>query len=127
METFFAQLFGLYFIIVGVIVLIRRRAVMPAITELAANRPLLLTIAFEEIVAGLALVLTFPTIGLNVAGVMAIVGYMLVIEGILHLAAPYRVVQKLIRGFNKPEWYMAGGVLAVVTGIYLVGVGFNLF
>jgi hypothetical protein len=126
MEMFLAQLFGLYFLIIGIIILVRKKAVMPALAELASNRPVLLTLAIIEIGAGLALVLAYPTIEWSVIGIFSIIGYMLLIEGLIYLASPYRTTQKFVKSFNKSQWFMAGGVAAVIVGSYLVAYGFNL-
>lgn len=126
MEIFLAKLFGLYFLIIGIVILIRRKSVMPAISELSGNRPVLFTIAIIEIAAGLALVLAYPTIQWNIEGIFAIIGYMLVVEGLLYLASPHRTTQRFMKAFNKSEWFMAGGVAAVLVGAYLVAYGFRL-
>ena len=126
MEIFLAKLFGLYFLILGVIILIRRKAVMPAISELSGNRPVLLTLAVLDIGAGLALVLTFPTITWDVEGIFSVIGYMLLVEGLIYLASPYRMTQKFIKSFNKSEWFMSGAVASVLVGGYLTAYGFAL-
>jgi hypothetical protein len=126
MEIFLAQLFGLYFLIMGVLVLVRRRAVMPAIADVATNRAVLFTLAILELGAGLALVLAYPTVEWTLTGIFSVIGYMLVVEGLLYLAAPHRIAQKFLKKFNKSEWFMAGGVAAVLLGGYLVAVGFRL-
>ncbi len=126
MEIFLAKLFGLYFLILGVIILIRRKAVMPAISELAGNRPVLLTLAVLDIGAGLALVLAYPMITWDVHGIFSVIGYMLLVEGIIYLASPYRTTQRFIRSFNKSEWFMSGAVASVLLGGYLVAYGFAL-
>lgn len=120
------QLLGLYFLIVGVIVVARRSSIMPAVSSLVANRSLLLVIAFAELLAGLAIILTYPNVSFRWDGIIAVIGWMLVVESIIYLAMPMRTVQKLIKAFNKQEWYAAGGVLAVVIGAYLAGVGFGM-
>lgn len=122
-----AQLLGLYFIIVGVVVLYRRKSIMPAVSQLVANRALLFFIALSELLAGLAIILTYPSITWNVDGVIAVIGWVLVLEGVLYLALPSRKVQRFVRNFSKPNWYNAGGALAVVAGIYMAGVGFGFF
>lgn len=127
MDIFLAQLFGLYFIIVGAIVAIRRQSFMPAIADLANNRGLLLVLSVVEIIAGLALVLAYPTVTYDFVGIISLIGWMMLIEGILYLALPARSVQKLIRNFNTPSWYVYGGAVAVVLGVYLAGVGFGYF
>jgi hypothetical protein len=126
MEIFLAKLFGLYFLIIGIIILVRRKSVMPAVSELASNRPVLFALAIIEIGAGLALVLAYPTIQWSIEGIFAVIGYMLVIEGLIYLAAPYRATQRFLKTFNKSEWFMAGAVGSVLVGGYLVAFGFNL-
>ena len=126
MEIFLAKLFGLYFLIIGVIILVRRKAVMPAVTELTSNRPVLLTIAIVEIGAGLALALAYPTITWNIDGIFSVIGYMLLVEGVIYLASPYRTTQKFIKSFNRSEWFMMGAVASVLIGAYLVAYGFQL-
>ncbi|MHB1087124.1 MAG: hypothetical protein ACYCZ0_05245 [Minisyncoccota bacterium] len=121
-----AQLLGLYFIIVGVIVLYRRRSIMPALSQLVANRALLLVIALVEILAGLSVILTYPTIEPSVEGVIAVIGWVLAIEGVLYLAMPFRVVQRFVRKFNNETWYGTGGAVAVLLGGYLAGIGFGI-
>ena len=97
MEIFFAKLFGIYFIIVGTIILIRRRSVIPTVKDLLGNKALLLTLASIELAAGIALVLEFPTVSPGVPGIISLVGYMMVIESIFYFAAPSRFVQKFLR------------------------------
>ena len=123
----FPQLLGLYFLIVGVIVVARRGAVMPAISALAANRSLVLVIGLAELLAGLAIVLTTSNVSFSVEGAIALIGWMLIVEGILYVATPARSVQRFIKSFNKQEWYVSGGLVAIVLGAYLAGAGFGMF
>ncbi|MBI5644648.1 hypothetical protein HY970_00965 [Candidatus Kaiserbacteria bacterium] len=126
MEIYFAKLFGLYFIVIGAIILWRRKSVMPTVANLAANRGVLLALSTVEIAAGLALTIVFPSVTFSVSGVIGIIGYMIIIEGILYMASPSRVVQRFIKRFNKPRWFVSGGVLAIVVGAYLAAYGFAI-
>ena len=121
------QLLGLYFLIVGVVVVARRASVMPAISALAANRSLVLVIGLAELLAGLAIVLTYPTASFSVEGTISVIGWMLLVEGLIYIALPARSVQKMIKSFNKQEWFVSGGLLAIVAGAYLAGAGFGMF
>jgi hypothetical protein len=127
MEIFLAKLFGLYFIVMGVIMMLRRRSIIPAIKDFASNTGLRFVIAAIELIAGLALVLGYPTVSFSVVGVISLIGYMMVIESIIYMSMPARFVQNFIRSFNKPVWYNAGGVLAIVAGAWLAGTGFGYF
>jgi len=128
MELFFAKLFGLYFIITGVVIMIRRDNVMPAVSRFAEERALLLVIAIVEILAGLGLILAFPGFTLpDLAGWISVIGYMLVVEGLIYLAAPAAFTKRFIGYFNRPLWYVIGGALSVAAGLYLAGKGFGYF
>jgi uncharacterized membrane protein len=117
----------LYLLIVGVIVVARRRSIMPTVTELVTNRPVLLVLGLVEILAGLAVILVSPQAGFSAEGIVAIIGWVLLIEGCIYLAMPMKAVQKFVKSFNKQEWYMGGGFIAALIGAYLAGSGFGMF
>ncbi len=125
MEITLQQLLGLYFVIIGAIVLYRRKSIMPALTQIVANRPLLLVIALIELAAGLAVVLTNPNVTPDAAGLVSLIGWMLIVEAIIYLAMPYRSVQKMLRSFSSPQWYSVGAVIALLMGLYLTANGFG--
>jgi len=127
MELFFAQLFGLYFIIVGAIVLVRRDAIMPVLARFSQERAFLLILAIVEIAAGLGIILAFPGVTFDLSGLISLIGYMLLVEGVIYLAAPTKSVRRLIGYFNRPAWYVTGGILSIIAGLYLAGAGFGYF
>lgn len=122
-----AQLLGLYLFIVGVIVLYRRKSIMPAVSQMVSNRALLMIFGLVEILAGLAVVLTYPQISASADGIISLIGWILTIEGIVYLAMPARTVQRFVRKFNTDTWYGTGGVIAILLGGYLAGNGFGIF
>lgn len=126
MDLFLAQLFGLYFIIVGVAVLIRKKSLMPTCRELIANKPVLLAIALLEIAAGLAIVIANPVISFDWVGLITLIGWMLLVEGVLYLTLPSKVVQKFTKNFSGGTWMTAGALVAVAAGAYLAYIGFGL-
>jgi len=127
MEIFLAKLLGLYFVIVGLIVLIRRRSLMPTISDMVGNKPLLFAMAVCEIVAGLALVLAYPVPAWSLAGILSVIGYMMVVESLIYMAAPARFVRRFVGFFNRDWFYVLGGLVSVIVGAYLAGVGFGYF
>ncbi len=127
MELFIAKLIGIYFIIVCLLALIRREALIPTVKEFIHNRPLLIALASIEIIAGLALIIVFPKVAWTAPGIISLVGYMLVVEGIIYFSAPQKFIRKFIEGFNIPQWYIVGGLAGLVAGIFLAGKGFGFF
>lgn len=126
MDIFFAQLFGVYFVLVGLIVLVRQRSIMPTVKELLSNRSMVLVLGVVEFAAGLALVLAYPVPALSLTGVLSVIGWTIAIEGLLYIALPIKIVQRYVKMFNKPVWYKVGGLLSIIAGIYLAGTGFGL-
>ena len=120
METYLIQILGLYLVIVGALVLVTRRTLMPAIRDLGKNRGIMIVLGALEIIAGLALVLAYPVVEVSLQGLLALLGYVLIIEGVLYFAAPASVVKKIFTSFNKPYWYVLGGISCVIAGIYLL-------
>src|SRR3989344_6424886 len=120
------QLIGLYFLIGGLIVVTRRAAFMPGIKQLVANRPMLIIVGMVELFAGLAIVLAYPTVGFSSDGVLSLVGWMLVVESVLYFLLPSRDVQQFMKRFTTPNWYLAGGLISILLGSYLVGIGFAI-
>lgn len=124
-QFFIAQLFGIYFLVVGAIVLYRKQAIMPSIKELQKNRPVFLVFALIELVAGIAVVLTYPDVTLDWEGVVSLIGWMLAIESIIYLSISRKEMQFIVRKFTTPQSLQVSGIVAVVIGLYLSAVGFG--
>lgn len=127
LEVFIAKLFGLYLIIAGVLVLTKKQSLMPAVMDIAKNRALTIVLGALDLAAGLAIVIAYPDVSTSPVGLISLLGYMMVVEGIVYLALPMKSIQKMVRSFGNRQWFMAGGIVAVLGGIYLAGFGFGLF
>ncbi|OGG44808.1 hypothetical protein A2673_02115, partial [Candidatus Kaiserbacteria bacterium RIFCSPHIGHO2_01_FULL_50_13] len=113
---FLAQAFGVYFIIVGVIALIRRESLVRLFASLPSHSPALYAFALVELFAGIVLVIVYPTVELSVSGIISLIGYMLAVESIVYLIAPFRMVRRMFAKFNQDKWYLIGGVVSVALG-----------
>lgn len=124
---FLTKLFGIYFVLIGLVVLLRRGSILPIIREILSNRSLIFVLGAAELIAGLALVLIYPTIGFTIPGILSVIGWMLVVEGVLYMLLPVRKIKKMVASFNKPSWYLSGAVLSVALGGYLLAFGYGWF
>ncbi len=127
LELFIAKLFGLYLIIMGALVLLKKKSVMPAIMDIAKNRALTIVLGALELAAGLAIVIVYQEVSVTPVGLISLIGYMMIVEGLVYLALPVKQIQKMVRYFGNRQWFMASGVVAVLGGIYLAGFGFGFF
>jgi hypothetical protein len=105
----------------------RQKSFMPIMMEVFSSRALIMLAGAVELVAGLALVIAMPNVTPDWRGVISLIGYTLVAEGVIYLASPYAKLHKLFKNFNTPTWYTSGGLLAVVLGAYLAGKGFGFW
>jgi len=127
LSIFLAKLFGLYFLLAGVIVMARQKSFMPVMSEIIGNKSLLMLVAFCQLLAGLALVIAHPIFTPDWKGIISFIGVWIMIEAVFYLATPYTKINKFLKAFNHPTWYTSGGFLAVILGAYLTGKGFGLW
>lgn len=125
--VFLAQVLGLYFLIVGALVIVRQSSMLKVFSNLTKSPVALYCIAFVELGAGIALAVAYPTVGWDIAGIIAIVGYMMIVESLFYLGVPLGVTKKIIHKFSNQTWYATGGIIAIALGAYLAGVGFGYF
>lgn len=126
MELFLARVIGLYLLIVGLVAVFRKKSIMPAVSDLGNNRAILIALGAIELAAGLALVVAYPTVSLSLDGILSVLGYMLIIESIIYFAFPVKFVRKMISKFNRPHWYVGGGLVSAVIGAYMAAISFGL-
>jgi len=127
LSIFLAKLFGLYFMIAGVVVMMRQKSYMHTYMEVLGNKGLLMIVALCQLFAGLALIIGHPIWTADWRGIITLIGAWIMVEAVIYLAAPYTKVMRWVRMFNTPTWYTSGGLLAVVLGAYLAGKGFGLW
>ncbi len=127
LSIFLAQLFGLYFLIAGVIVMFRQRSFMHSMTELLGNHGLLMIVALCQLFAGLALVLSHPIFTADWKGLITFIGLWIMVEAVFYLAMPYTRLAKFIKMFSTSTWFTSGGLLSIVMGAYLTGKGFGMW
>lgn len=126
LSVFLAQLLGLYFLIAGIIIVVRRKSFVPMVAEFGHSRALVLVVALVELMAGLAIVLAHPIWAPDWRGLITLTGWWMIIESVILLVLPFYGMRKLIRKFNTPRWYITGGFVSVVLGMYLALAGFSL-
>lgn len=126
MELYLAKLLGLYFIIIGIVMISRKRAIIPAVAQLLGSRAIMFLVALIEIAAGIALILAYPNVELSLTGAFALIGYVLTVEGIIYLIAPRSFMRWFTGLFNRPSWYIFYAPIAIALGAFFAATGFGL-
>lgn len=126
MEPIYLMKFvGAFLTIYGVIAITRKQVLIAAVHDMTSSRGMLMLLATVELLAGLALVFAYPSIGLTWIGLIAVVGYLMVIEAVLYLAFPKKLMQPVVLMVNKPISYLLGGAFSVVLGMGMLGTAFG--
>ena len=123
---YLSQVLGLFLIIVGLSVMLRKRYYVPVVGEFIEDRFVRMVMGILELLAGLFLVLAHNDWSSLAAGIISTVGWLLIIEGTAYLLLSDKVITWMIRTFNVRVWYVAGGVLSVLLGLYLSLTGFGV-
>jgi hypothetical protein len=121
---FLSKLVGLTLIVVGVTIVARRRELVPVFAGYVEQRLLRFILSMIELLAGLALVL-HNVWSPPAAAILTLLGWMAAVEAVFYMLSPDDVVARLMAAFNTERWYLVGGSLAVLIGLYLAGFGFG--
>lgn len=121
-----AQVIGIYLILEGIVVLARRKFVISIVNDLDKNRALMFVTGAMLVVLGLLIVLNHNIWEATWRVVPTIVGWGMVVKGVLILFIP-GIVLDMARAFGrKRNAAILAGVVALAVGVYLVYVGFGL-
>ena len=121
-----AKVIGVYLVVIGVALWARRKYFSSVFAGFVDNRLLRMVVAIVELIAGLFLVVTHQDWTPLAAGIITFFGWAMTLEGAAYLFLPDRAIARLFRVFNTRAWYVIGGILAIVVGLYLISVGWDL-
>lgn len=127
LTLFLAKVFGVYLLVAGATLMVRRGYFVPVLGAFVEQRELRMIVGFVELLAGLFLVMSHIVWSPTPALIITLIGIMTAIEGFMYLVLPDEVIEKWIAKFNVQAWYVCGGLASVVLGGYLASYGFGLF
>jgi hypothetical protein len=123
---FLARLFGLYCLLAGVSMAIRKPSIIETVTALVHNAPLMFFIGVVTLFGGLAMVLGHNVwSGGGLAVVVTLLGWITLLKGLLFLFVPPASEANLLLGTMHYEklfyFYLS---ITLIAGIYLTYAGF---
>jgi hypothetical protein len=121
-----AKVFGAALIAVSLALIAKRRFFEKITRDFLQQDLLRLVISFSEMVVGL-----FIVIGHNVwsplpAAIITFLGWIFVLEGGSYLLLPHGWTERFINAVNRPQFFIASGVVGLILGIYLAAFGFAI-
>ncbi|MCH7529605.1 hypothetical protein IIB50_00610 [Patescibacteria group bacterium] len=127
LTLFLAQLFGLYFIIMGSALLIKRKTLVFVINDLFKYSGFVFFTGIIILIMGLLLVLSHNVWEPGLAWIITLLAWVTLVKGMLYIFLPQAVLAKIGKRFSKNGWYPLAGIIAIAMGIYFISQGFDLF
>jgi hypothetical protein len=125
--VYFAQLTGLYFLVLSVILAVRKRAIIDLMPQMAESQPFIFLAGTIRIIIGLAVLIGNGSWGSSaLPAVVALLGWISLIRGIAMLLVTRAQEMKLIEFWRRDAAYFTAVALVFVLGIYLTREGFAL-
>jgi hypothetical protein len=122
---YFAQLAGLYFIILGAILVLRKSTIIGLMPKLAENQPFVFFAGMIRIILGLAILIGNGPWGTHaLVIVVALIGWVTLLRGIAMLLVTPEQERRLIDYWRRDATYYAAVALILALGIYLARAGF---
>lgn len=124
-SLFLAQAIGLYMLILGFSVIVRRKDMRRILDDFAGNASHFFIIGQLVLILGILLVLTHNVWEASWRVVITIFAWLTLLKGILYLLQSVSFMRGILKWFNRHNWYIIWGIVAVLVGLYLMSIGFG--
>jgi hypothetical protein len=120
-----SQAFGIYFLIVGVIMLVRYKYIKGLLSSFVENPMLRFLIGAFILLGGIFIVLAHNDWETVPAIFISLIGWLTLVKGILYMSLSNGLVQKWVHiMYGKWGYGWWGSLLAIALGLYLTNFGF---
>ena len=123
---FLAQLIGLYSIVIGLSMLIKRKMLMDIFQEIFSTRALSYVMGVLMLIMGLLLVLTHTVWQVTLSIVITVIGWFVLVEAVIFLFSSQKTLAKALIALNNTKIYYAISTVYLALGAYLVYSSFGL-
>ena len=122
-SSFFAKFLGIYLLIIVTIWLTRKESFERGVREIILSDGMLALSGAIHIIIGLMIAILHPIWTADWRGLITLIGYTSVIQGIIRLAFPIQSRQNILKSLEKGYWIWI--IVAGVLGISLTYSGFT--
>lgn len=120
-----AKVFGLYLIIMAIVMLSKRNFVQSAIQKLNADDPIVLATSSSGLLLGLFLVALHNHWVYGLEAAITVLAWFILIKSILWLSMPRRMLQLAKSVYFGGSYYVIAAIVGII-GIILMVVGFSV-
>jgi len=121
-SVFLAKLIGLYLLIVSILCVLRKHQIHLTGKELVGSKSSLAVSAEISLILGLVIAVDHSVWQWDWRGLVTLIGYLLILRGILRFAFPNQVKKLAAHVFGGGFWVVC--LIMFVIGVYLTYCGF---
>ena|SRR3989344_5688479 len=121
-SVFLAKMIGLYLLIVSILWVVRKHQLQLAGKELISSKGTLAVSAEIRLIVGLVIAIDHSIWTLDWRGLITLLGYLMILSGILRLAFPNHVKKTVSSMLHSGFWITV--IVMFVVGVYLTYCGF---
>jgi len=124
---FLSKLFGLYYLLIALTMVLHRRSLVETVTSLFHNAQAMFLVGVITMLAGLAMVLVHNVWRGGVATVIVtLIGWIVLAKGLTFLLlAPQTAADLFLAGLQFARLYFVYVVFELILGVYLAYSGFT--
>lgn len=122
LSIFLAKLLGIYMLIIAAAWIFRKDQVDLSIKEIVSSKGLIAFSGLMNIILGLAIVIGHPIWQLSWVGLITLLGYIMIMMGIIRLIFTDQVQKNTLNTITKGHWVIIA--LLIILGGFLTYSGF---
>ena len=123
LSIFLAKWLGIYMLILAAIWIVRKEQIDVSFKDIIASKGLIAFSGLMNILFGLAIVIGHPIWQLNWIGLITLLGYLMIIKGIMRLVFVEKEQKYMSRMLDKGYWPMIA--ILIILGGFLTYSGFT--
>ena len=124
-SIFLAKAFSIYFLIIGITVILRRKKLLEAVGALFANKGNIFFMAIMILILGIILVLFHPAFTPDWRSVITVLCWLTLLKGIVYILVPEFIMITKQKMFASAPYYYIAGIICLALAIYLGYYGFS--
>ena len=124
LSMYLAQLFGLYLVIVSILMITRKDEMTQGVKAFCANPGLFMLSGAIDLLGGLALLIGHPVWAWDWPVVITLLGLLMVVKGILRLGYPSVCISWIRYILGDSKWWAWMSIVTLVIGVFLLINGF---
>ncbi|NCS99253.1 hypothetical protein GW764_03650 [Candidatus Parcubacteria bacterium] len=122
-SIFLAKVIGIYLVIDGLSAITMHKELIPVVAEIK-NKTFFVGWGVFATIIGLLIVVSHSYWATLYQTGISLIGWFVLVKGILILFLPVRFLEEIILKLNKPIFYQIGGLFSILIGLWLTYFGF---